>query len=33
MARSVYHYIAELWKKPYEGEMKELMRQRLIEWR
>jgi large subunit ribosomal protein L15e len=33
MARSVYHYIAEIWKKPYEGEMKELMRQRLIEWR
>jgi large subunit ribosomal protein L15e len=33
MTRSVYHYIAELWKKPCEGEMKELMRQRLIEWR
>ncbi len=33
MARSIYHYIAELWKKPYEGDMKELMRQRLIEWR
>lgn len=33
MARSMYHYIAELWKRPYDGEMKELMKQRLIEWR
>ncbi len=33
MARSMYHYIAELWKRPYDGEMGELMKQRLIEWR
>ncbi len=33
MARSMYHYIAELWKRPYEGEMGELMKRRLIEWR
>jgi len=31
--RSAYHYIAELWKRPYDGPMKEIMRQRLIEWR
>jgi len=30
---SMYHYIAELWKRPYDGAMKETMRQRLIEWR
>jgi large subunit ribosomal protein L15e len=29
----MYHYIAELWKRPYDGAMKETMRQRLIEWR
>jgi large subunit ribosomal protein L15e len=29
----MYHYIAELWKKPYNGPMKETIRQRLIEWR
>ncbi|MCD6084952.1 MAG: 50S ribosomal protein L15e [Desulfurococcales archaeon] len=33
MTKSMYHYIAELWKNPYEGEMKELIRERLIEWR
>jgi len=33
MAKSMYHYIAEAWKRPYEGEMKEIMKQRLIEWR
>ncbi len=33
MAQSMYHYIAQLWKRPFEGEMKELMKQRLIEWR
>ncbi|MEM4551718.1 MAG: 50S ribosomal protein L15e [Thermosphaera sp.] len=33
MAKSVYHYIAEFWQKTYQGEMKELLRQRLIEWR
>ncbi|MEM2213947.1 MAG: 50S ribosomal protein L15e [Candidatus Nezhaarchaeales archaeon] len=29
----MYHYIAEHWKRPYQGEMKEIMRQRFIEWR
>ena len=31
--RSAYHYIAELWKRPYDRPMKEIMRQHLIEWR
>jgi len=33
MAKSMYHYIAMLWKKPYEGAMKDLMRERLMKWR
>ena len=33
MAKSMYHYIAELWKRPYDGEMLELMRARFIKWR
>ncbi len=33
MVKGMYHYIAQLWKRPYEGEMLELMRQRLIKWR
>lgn len=33
MVKSMYHYIAELWKRPYEDDMKELMRERLIKWR
>ncbi len=33
MTKSMYHYIAMAWKKPYEGEHKELMKQRLIKWR
>ncbi len=33
MAKSMYHYIAEAWKRPYDGEHGELMRQRLMEWR
>ncbi|MEM0066090.1 MAG: 50S ribosomal protein L15e [Sulfolobales archaeon] len=33
MAKSMYHYIAQLWRKPYEGPMAELMRERLILWR
>ncbi len=33
MARSMYHYIAQAWKKPYEGDQGELMKHRLIEWR
>ena len=33
MAKSMYHYIRELWKNPYKGDMLELMRARFIEWR
>jgi len=33
MARSVYHYISQSWKRPYEGILGELNRARLIEWR
>ncbi|MCE4611169.1 MAG: 50S ribosomal protein L15e [Desulfurococcales archaeon] len=33
MAKSMYHYIAMAWKRPYDGEHGELMRQRLMEWR
>jgi len=33
MSKSVYRYIAEQWKRPKEGEMREIWRQRLIEWR
>jgi len=33
MAKSMYHYIAEAWKRPYDGEMGLLMKQRFIEWR
>lgn len=33
MAQSMYHYIAQLWKRPYDGEMGQLMKQRLIKWR
>ena len=33
MAKSMYHYIAMLWKRPYDGEMGLLMKQRLIQWR
>ncbi|MCX8195518.1 MAG: 50S ribosomal protein L15e [Acidilobaceae archaeon] len=33
MARSAYHYMKELWKRPYDGEHGLLMRERLIEWR
>jgi len=29
----MYHYIAEVWKRPYEGELGKLMKERLIEWR
>ncbi|MCS7139928.1 MAG: 50S ribosomal protein L15e [Candidatus Nezhaarchaeota archaeon] len=29
----MYHHMAQLWKKPYSSEMRELMRQRLIRWR
>ena len=33
MAKSIYHYIAEAWKRPYDGEHGLLMKQRLTEWR
>ena len=33
MAKSMYHYMALTWKRPYEGEHEQLMKQRLIEWR
>ena len=33
MAKSMYHYIAQLWKRPYDGVMGELMKKRIIEWR
>ncbi len=33
MVKSMYHFIADLWKRPYDGEMKEVMKQRLIKWR
>jgi large subunit ribosomal protein L15e len=33
LARSVYSYISEQWKRPYEGEHGKLMKQRLMEWR
>jgi large subunit ribosomal protein L15e len=33
MAKSVYHYMKLLWKRPYDGEHGLLMRARLIEWR
>jgi len=33
MAKSAYHYIAELWKRPFDGVFGEVMKHRLIEWR
>ncbi|AFZ70171.1 ribosomal protein L15E [Caldisphaera lagunensis DSM 15908] len=33
MSKSMYHYIASAWKKPYENEHVALMRERLIKWR
>lgn len=33
MVKSMYHYIAAAWKRPYDGEHGELMKQRLIKWR
>ena len=33
MSKSVYGYIGDAWKKPMDGAMKEINRQRLIEWR
>ena len=31
--KSMYHYIAQAWKRPHYGEMREIMKQRLIKWR
>ncbi|MDK6029274.1 50S ribosomal protein L15e [Ignisphaera sp. 4213-co] len=33
MANSMYHYMALMWKRPYEGEHGLLMKERLVEWR
>lgn len=33
MSKSVYGYIAQTWNRPYDGEMREINRERLIEWR
>ncbi|MCS7111118.1 MAG: hypothetical protein RMI45_06395, partial [Ignisphaera sp.] len=33
LTKSLYNYISEQWKKPYEGEHGGLMKQRLMEWR
>ncbi len=33
MAKGLYHYLREQWKRPYDGEHKELMKQRFIQWR
>ncbi len=33
MAQSMYHYIAEAWKRPYDGEHGLLMKERLMKWR
>jgi large subunit ribosomal protein L15e len=33
MVKGMYHYIAQLWKRPCEGDMLAVMRQRLIKWR
>lgn len=33
MSKSVYRYIAETWNRPYDGEIKSINRERLIQWR
>lgn len=33
MAKSMYHYIAQLWKRPYDGVMRDVMKRRVMEWR
>ncbi|ALU11458.1 50S ribosomal protein L15 [Ignicoccus islandicus DSM 13165] len=33
MAKGLYHYLREQWKRPYDGEHGELMKQRFIQWR
>lgn len=33
MAKSMYKYIGELWKRPKSGDMRDLKKERLIQWR
>ncbi len=33
MVEGMYHYIAKAWKRPYDGDMKQLMKLKLIQWR
>lgn len=33
MAKSAYHYLALTWRKMFKGELKEVLREKLIEWR
>lgn len=33
MAKSMYHYLAETWQRIYSGELKQLLRVKLMEWR
>ncbi|HIH91045.1 50S ribosomal protein L15e [Ignicoccus hospitalis] len=33
MARGLYHFLREQWKRPFDGEHGELMKQRIIKWR
>ncbi len=33
MAKSMYHYIQEVWKRPFDGPLAEIMHTRLIQWR
>ncbi|MEM4717247.1 MAG: 50S ribosomal protein L15e [Desulfurococcaceae archaeon] len=33
MARSMYYYLSETWQRIYEGELKQLLREKLIKWR
>jgi len=33
MAKSTYYYIGQLWKRPYDGPLTSLLKQRLIQWR
>lgn len=33
MVKGMYHYIAQVWKRPFDGEMKQLLRERLVKWR
>ncbi|MEM0001327.1 MAG: 50S ribosomal protein L15e, partial [Desulfurococcaceae archaeon] len=33
MSKSMYHYLAETWQKIYEGELKQVLREKIIRWR